>query len=138
MQDKVFLDTNILIYLYLQEDEHKFQTAQNLLDNHACVSSFQAFSELSNVLLKKHQIATEVIKAYLDNLMFLLDRISVINRPIIDKAMDIKDRYGYSYYDSLILSSAIGSGCTTVFSEDMQHGQLIEGALRILNPFREA
>jgi predicted nucleic acid-binding protein len=51
--------------------------------------------------------------------------------------LNIAERYGFSFYDSLIISSALQSGCTVLYSEDMQHGQKIDGQLLISNPFLE-
>jgi len=50
-------------------------------------------------------------------------------------ACDIAKRYSYSYYDSLIISAALEANCDTLYSEDMQNGQIIEKVLRIVNPF---
>jgi predicted nucleic acid-binding protein len=47
----------------------------------------------------------------------------------------IAEKYRYSFYDSLIISAALSSGCKILFSEDLHHGQLIEGKLKIVNPF---
>ncbi len=51
------------------------------------------------------------------------------------KAMDIKDKYGFSYWDSLVIVAALENGCKILYSEDMQHQQLIEDVLQIVNPF---
>ncbi len=53
----------------------------------------------------------------------------------ITQALALAQKYRYSYYDSLILAAALSTGCETLGTEDMQHGQLIEGALTIRNPF---
>ncbi|MBL7906267.1 MAG: PIN domain-containing protein [Bacteroidales bacterium] len=59
-----------------------------------------------------------------------------INTPeTIIHACEIKDKYRYSFYDSLIIASALEAGCNSLYSEDMQHNQMIENTLRILNPF---
>ena len=50
-------------------------------------------------------------------------------------ALDIQERYNFAWYDSLIIATALEAGCETLYSEDMQHGQEIEGRLRIINPF---
>ena len=55
----------------------------------------------------------------------------------VRRCMDIKERYGYSWWDSLVLASALDSGCTVLYSEDMQSRQVVEGSLRIVNPFAE-
>ena len=51
------------------------------------------------------------------------------------QSFEIKNRYSFSYWDSLILSSALENGCDVIYSEDMHDGQLIDGVLRIVNPF---
>ena len=62
-------------------------------------------------------------------------RVEVISLPTIHIALDILERYGFFWYDSLIVATALESGCDTLYSEDMQNGQLIEGRLRSINPF---
>jgi len=51
--------------------------------------------------------------------------------------LEIAERYGFSLYDSMIVSAALQSGCTNLFSEDMQHGQKIEAKMVITNPFMD-
>jgi predicted nucleic acid-binding protein len=48
----------------------------------------------------------------------------------------VAERYSYSMFDALIVASALEAGSDTLWSEDMQHGMLIDGRLRIANPFR--
>jgi len=50
-------------------------------------------------------------------------------------ALSLKDRYGYSYYDCLMLASALEGNCRVIYTEDMSDGQMIDGALEIINPF---
>ena len=52
-----------------------------------------------------------------------------------DLGLQVAERYGLSIYDGMIVASALLAGCTTVVSEDMQHGQIFEGHLRVWNPF---
>jgi predicted nucleic acid-binding protein len=51
------------------------------------------------------------------------------------QAMEVKQKYGYSYWDSLVLATALLHNCSIVYSEDMHHSQLINTTLRIINPF---
>jgi predicted nucleic acid-binding protein len=51
--------------------------------------------------------------------------------------LTVMERYRFSFYDSLIIATALEASCTTLYSEDMQHGQLIENKLLIINPFKE-
>jgi len=68
---------------------------------------------------------------------FILKIVTVvdINLSIIRRAWQLGQKYHYSYFDSLVLSSALESKCEILYSEDMQHGQLIENQLKIINPF---
>jgi predicted nucleic acid-binding protein len=64
-------------------------------------------------------------------------KLSYIDIDTIQKALTLNDKYGYAYYDCLILASALFNDCANLYSEDMQHNQLIEGKLTITNPFRQ-
>ena len=135
MCDKVFLDTNILVYLYSESEVDKRETTCNILDNHYCVSSLQAFNEASNVWFKRYGWDSTKIHEHLDNAELVCDEILTISRNTINHALALKDRYGYSYYDCLMLASALESNCTAIMTEDMSNGQIIDGQLKIVNPF---
>ncbi len=62
-------------------------------------------------------------------------RVEIISLPTIQSALDVQDRYRFSWYDSLIIASALEAGCEFLYSEDMQNNQVIEGRLQIVNPF---
>jgi len=49
--------------------------------------------------------------------------------------MELESQAGISYWDALIVATALLSGCDTLYSEDLQHGQVFEGRVTILNPF---
>ena len=72
-------------------------------------------------------------KYFLDTnlIVYLFDTIETSK-----KAIEIKHRYQYSYWDSLIIASALESNCSILYSEDMHHGQVIEGRLTIQNPLK--
>jgi predicted nucleic acid-binding protein len=63
--------------------------------------------------------------------------ISIITHEAVQKALDLKEVYGYSYYDSLILAAAVLSDCDYIFSEDLQDGQIIENKIAIVNIFKQ-
>ena len=135
MSDKVFLDTNVLVYLYSGDDTDKQQAMCRTLDNYYCVTSVQVLNGISNVWYKKLGWDGQQIKNHLDNIEEVCNEIYVINRSTINQALEVKDRYGYTYYDSLILASALENGCHSVMTEDMNHGQNINGMLTVTNPF---
>jgi len=135
MSDKAFLDSNILIYFYSEDDEHKRNTAQQILNNNICVTSIQAMHESSNVWIKKFSWNTRQVKDHLDNIEMVCDTVLPIYRDTINKALALKDRYKYSYFDCLMLASALEGGCQIIFTEDMNDKQLINNTLKIVNPF---
>ena len=90
--------------------------------------------KLGNNLLKKLNFNEDQIKKFINS---CYTRYEIINfsQEILITASDIRRRYKYSYYDSLIISAALKGNCTVLFSEDMQHKQIIENRLTIINPF---
>jgi len=135
MRDKVFLDTNILIYMYAKDDENKRKVAQQVLDDNICLTSIQVLNEISNVLCKKFLLSTMQILSILDNIETVCDDALPVQRETINTALRIKDRYGFSFFDCLMLASAIEGNCHVIFTEDMSDGQIINETLKIVNPF---
>jgi predicted nucleic acid-binding protein len=86
--------------------------------------------------MTKHHRTHEEITAFLYE---IIDSVNVagLSLPTIESCLLLKEKYRYSWWDSLILASALEAGCTAVYSEDMQNGQLIEDRLTIKNPFYE-
>ena len=135
MSGKIFLDTNIFIYTQSSVETGKRNISTDIIENHDCLTSTQVLSEVSNVLTKKfnmpiHEVK-QIISAINENCI-----ISIVDYDTVQKALDLKERYAYSYYDSLILAAAIESGCKKIFSEDMSDKQIIENILEIINPFK--
>ena len=136
MQDvKVFIDSNIVIYVYSITEKNKQFISEAIISQSYSVISTQVLQEIANVLHRKFG------NNYVDVQNTLLECTAAVNEVYINTqqtilyACDIAQKYGYSFYDSLIIASAIESGCALLYSEDMQHHQLIEGKLKILNPF---
>ncbi len=134
--DSVFLDTNVLVYAYSNIIDKKVRSFE-LLNRLHCITSTQVLGELSNVCFNKLRYSDNVINSIVKEVMIFCD-ISIVEEMTVLHAVSIKGRYGYSYYDSLILASALESECSVLYSEDMQHGQIIEGSLKIANPFSVA
>ena len=136
MSDKAFLDTNLLIYLYSDSEPQKRNTAYQVLNGHDCTTSIQALNEASNVWFKKCGWNGQKIKEHINNIELVCHEILAVQKNTIVKALEIKDRYSYSYYDCLMLSSALEGQCNVIFTEDMQDEQIIDDKLAILNPFK--
>ena len=135
MQDKVFIDTNVFIYAYSNDEQSKKKKAVECLEEYNCYTSTQALNELSNVLIRKFNMKSEDIKNVIDEICDTCEVIA-IDSTIIKKALDVNDTYKFSYYDSLMLSTAISGECSKILSEDMNDGQIIEKTLKITNVFK--
>ena len=135
MSDRVFLDTNVIIYLYSEDEKEKRDAAYRVLNSNKCVTSTQAFNESSNIWYKKFNFDESQINQYLNEIEAVCDDIILIQRRTINQALSIKTRYCYSYYDCLMLASALDGNCRIFFTEDMSDGQLVEDKLKIVNPF---
>lgn len=137
MKDSVFIDTNIILYSYSQTEIEKAKIANKLIfDAQTCIVSNQVINETINILYKKYKLQSEQIEDVileLDN-SFEICSFSIKTQV---KALRIKEKYKYQYYDSLIIATAIERGCSILYSEDMQHNQNIENKLVIINPFKE-
>jgi len=135
MSDRFFLDTNVIIYLYSEDEAEKRNSIYRYVNNHCCITSTQALNEASNVWIKKYKWNNDTIMEYLDGIESVCDEIVLIRRKTIDQALKVKNSYGYSYYDCLMISSALESNCKTILTEDMSDGHLIYDKLTITNPF---
>jgi predicted nucleic acid-binding protein len=134
MKDRVFIDTNVLIYLYSEDELTKRMTAINVLEQFYCLTSTQTLNEFCSVCLRKLKISSKTVW---DSIKEIIEECELcyINTEIVGKALMLHDKYGYAYYDCLILASALLNDCNCLFSENMQNGQIIEGILTIKNPF---
>ena len=136
MSDRIFLDTNLWVYLFSKDPENKMEKVTEIINARrlAPIASTQVLGELYNVLTRKCIFSTSEAQSIISG---LANRTLVVNIDTskVVQAIEINIRYRYSYWDSLIISTALQSDCSILYSEDMQHNQLIEDRLRILNPF---
>lgn len=134
MTDKIFFDTNILVYAHSDLEKGKQEIAAHLIQSlPEVVISTQVVQEFANVFISKLKIDLDTVELLCAELS---DNFQIHTNDFrsIQKALSIKKQYGFSIWDSLILAAAIESGCSILFSEDLQHLQKIEG-LTIQNPF---
>jgi predicted nucleic acid-binding protein len=134
MKDKSFIDSNILIYAHTKQDERKRKIAQEILYSDLIIGNTQVINESINVFIKRFKIPLIEIQQIVDQI-FLYLPVTTINHSAILSAMKICSKYYYSYYDSLIIASAIQNECSILYSEDLHHNQKIEKTLTIINPF---
>lgn len=137
MPGKVFIDTNIWLYSLIQrvegDDRHQ-QATDFLLQLASPVVNSQVIREICSNLIKKVKMPEEQIRVLIHG---WYQDCEVINSNAAQHllASRLRKSYSLSYWDSLIVAAAIDAGCTSLFSEDMQHGQTIEDCLTIINPF---
>lgn len=132
---KAFVDTNVLIYL-MSADAARADRAEAVVAAGA-VSSVQVFNEIANVARRKLGMGWQELDEFLALLRALCppEPLTLVSH---DRGRQLAERYGLSVYDAMIVASALLAGCDVLYSEDMQHGLVIEGQVRICNPFRES
>ena len=137
MQDnrKIFLDSNVVIYAYCNNSVDKQQKAKELFVMRNIAISTQVLQETANTLHRKFKADFHTIRLLLEECTRNVSTLHANTDETVFQACDIAERYKYSFYDSLIISSALEAGCQILYSEDMQHNQFIEGKLKIVNPF---
>lgn len=127
-----FVDTNIVVYA-LGRDSDKKSIARTILDATPIASS-QVINEAISVLMGKQRFSREEAYEVANAVMKLVAVAPVTANTVLD-AMAIGLRHGLSHWDSLIIAAAFATGCDTLYSEDMQHGHVLEGRLTVKNPF---
>ncbi len=138
MKDKIFIDTNVLIYAYTEKEIEKQNTALKILYSNRknIVISTQIVNEFSSVLIRKYKVKPDILFPRVKE-FFTLFNVALIHYSTIEKAFNLIQKYNFSYYDSLIVSSALENKCSVLYSEDMHHGIVVENKLKIINPFKE-
>jgi predicted nucleic acid-binding protein len=135
MDDNVFLDSNILVYSYSNSEIQKQGIARQLIADSNSYISTQVLQELCNIVTRKFKFtydqAASAIKESCQN-----NSLHINTEDTVLLACQIAGRYGFSFFDSLIVAAALGSSCAILYSEDLQDGQVIEGKLTVKNPFK--
>lgn len=129
---EAFFDTNILLYL-LSGNTAKADRAEDLVANGGVIS-VQVLNEFAAVASRKLGMSWGEIRDILLPIRAACE-IEPVTVETHDLGIEISERYGLSFYDATILAAALHAGCKTLYSEDLQDGQVIERQLRIRNPF---
>lgn len=133
MTGRAFLDTNVLIYATLSPDPRS-DLARDLLSERNVIS-VQVLNEFANVARGKLRRSwPDVVQA-----LTAIRTLCLPPRPLTvamhEAALSIAARLNYQLYDAMIIAAALEAGCATLYSEDLQHGQIIDRRLTIRNPF---
>jgi predicted nucleic acid-binding protein len=127
-----FIDTNVLIYL-MSSDELKATRAEQIMEAGGVIS-IQVLNEFTSVARRKLSMSWEEIREF-TGIVRSICSVEKLSDSIYDLGCQLAERYSLSVYDAMIVASALTSGCTTLFSEDMQDGLIIDKKLKISNPF---
>ncbi|HEY7851980.1 MAG TPA: PIN domain-containing protein [Caulobacteraceae bacterium] len=138
MTSRRFIDTNILLYSIstATDEAAKRGRAIDLLDDDGCALSVQVLQEFYVQATRStrshplsHETASGLVQAW------SRFQVQEITLPVMNAALEIRAAYGFSYWDSAIIAAARSLGCTELLTEDMSHGQQVDGVL-IVDPFR--
>ena len=136
MTDKATLDTNVLIYAFGKQEDERKQIAKAIITE-CNIISLQVVNETVYVLLKKFQFSSheldKVIEFMKQNFV-----ISDLNIQTLNQTIKISAKYGFSFWDSMMIAAALNNHCSILYSEDMQNNQVIEDRLQIINPFKKS
>lgn len=134
MTASAFFDTNVCVYAVVQDDPRS-QKAEDLIAQGGTVS-VQVLNEFVHVVRRKAKMPWDEVRFAIENLTALCPDPLPVTLDTHNEASAIAEKYGYRIYDALIVASALKAKCDTLYSEDMQDGQMIEHRLMIRNPFR--
>lgn len=134
IMNKISIDTNILLYALDDFYPEKQNISIQIIADKPIFCS-QCLSEFANVCLRKWKFpksnVADLIKMYLQQAIYI-----PVSEKMLIRSAEIMNKYDFQLFDSIIISAAIESGCTILYSEDMNDGQIIEGQLKIINPFK--
>jgi predicted nucleic acid-binding protein len=129
MTDRVFVDSNVWIYLFIRQDDRKRRAAEGFITDNAgnkrFVVSYQVINEVCAVLKKKGYAESEIRRVAED--MMGSCAICDYSGDIVLLASQLREEHAFSFWDSQIIACALASGCGLLVSEDMQNGRIIDG-----------
>lgn len=133
MSDRIFFDTNVLVYAIGQHDA-RTSIAEALLSRGGVIS-VQVLNELASVAHRKLRLSWREVTQALEAIRILCPSPIPITAEMHEAALRLAVRHGFHIYDALIVAAALQADCATLYSEDLHSGQIIEGRLTICNPF---
>jgi len=130
-----FIDTNIWLYAFIEgDDSAKSATARALIQETEPMLSTQVINEVCVNLLKQANFTEEQVHRLIES-FYEKYPVTELNKSVLLTASQLRQQYSLSFWDSTIVASALSIGVPILYSEDLQHGLIIEGRLEVLNPF---
>ena len=136
MTGKIFVDTNLWIYMHSKDPKKEIVTKLIKKNFSKIVVSVQVIGEIYQVLTRKNIKSATEARNIIRNIVSTFPPIS-ITQATAERAIGISIKSKLTYWDSLIIASSLESGCVYLYSEDMNHGQIINKTLTIVNPFKK-
>jgi predicted nucleic acid-binding protein len=132
MSGRYFIDTNVCLYGFGTNAAKKDVTS--VLFAGGAVMSVQVLNEMARTMLVKWRMEAARVR---EAVGYLSSKCEVIDLSASEtiSALDIFERYRFSWWDSLIIASGLKSNCAALYTEDLQHDQIIDGKLKVINPF---
>jgi predicted nucleic acid-binding protein len=130
--NKIFFDTNTLLYLLSTDNNKANWVSKNLQQSN--VISIQVLNEFTSASLRKIKLISTELDEFLD-LFTSTFNVRSLDMGTFETGLIVSRRYGYQHYDAMIIAAALQAGCERLYSEDMQHQQIINKRLEIVNPF---
>jgi predicted nucleic acid-binding protein len=132
--DRSFIDTNVWLYALVAGDHAKSAAAASLLQRSSIAISGQVINEVCVNLIRKANFGEPDVRTLIES-FYGKCLVVGLDKSVLLRASELRDRYSLSFWDSTIIASALHCQATILYSEDLQHGLLIDGVLRIVNPF---
>ncbi len=133
MPADVFLDTDVLVYGLAENDQRSLR-AEALLAAGGTIS-VQVLNEFVSVARRKMRMSWKHVEEAVEAIQVLCPKPVPITIGTHLSGIALAKKHGFPIYDALVLTSALEAGCTILYSEDFQDGQVIAGKLKIRNPF---
>jgi len=131
---KIAIDTNILLYALDDFYPEKQNIALQIIADRPSFCS-QNLSEFINVCLRKWKFPKAKVAALIST--YLEQGVYVpVSQQMLIRSIQLMNTYDFQLFDAIIVAAALESGCDTLYSEDMKHGQFIEQQLKIIDPFK--
>jgi Predicted nucleic-acid-binding protein, contains PIN domain len=130
-----FIDTNVWLYAFIQSTErNKTVIAKSIIESCEIVLSSQVINEVCVNLIKKARFDEVSIRNLIESFHSKY-QVAAVDKTILLEASELRDRYRFSYWDSLIVACALLQGAAILYSEDMHSGLVVQNRLQIVNPF---
>jgi predicted nucleic acid-binding protein len=134
-----FIDTNIWLYAFtVGDDPQKTAHAKTLIETQSTVFvSTQVINEACVNLIRKVHFSEQQVQQLIES-FYAKYIVLEFSKPLLLKASALREQHPFSFWDSLIVASALVANATVLYSEDMQDGLVVENRLRIVNPFKKS